>query len=149
MSSSSPTNDPTLHPILEFALPGVTFLAGGFLLWFAFLTADFISVLNQAAKHAHQQGYHSTSFLHTSWGVALGYGVAFFIAALFVGRGQYRYRPALSVFVTYAVYLAIYLPTLDWNRGFSMEVVGLEIPLLTSPLGAALGRRLSAKAPKS
>jgi hypothetical protein len=113
---------------------GIVSLLGGFALWFAFLGCDAAVFTLRVSKHTRIQGVFASD-----WCVTVGYGVAFFIAAFLVARCRWSCRPAIAAPVAYAVFLAVYLPSLNWSRRDPLEAVLLAIPLITSAIGGFIG----------
>ena len=140
---SSPSR--TFDALLRLAATSITFLGLGLALWFLFLGAAAVSGFIQYSRHMHQPTHGPLSFLDTGLGVAIAYGVTFFVAAALVARLRWHYRASTSAFIAYTVFLLIYLPCLDWSRGFSPDIFSLIVPLITAPLGGLIGERLFAK----
>lgn len=119
-----------------------------FVLWFALMSVDLVSFYLQISRHPHQAGYHAFSLVAAYWPTACCYACVFFLGAFGAARPRWSDWPGLSAFLAYGAFLAVYLPFLDWSRGFSVDAVGLFLPLITSPLGGFVGARVFAKRPR-
>jgi hypothetical protein len=132
-------------PLLRLLATGVACLFVGFVLWFGLLAVDTVVFFLQISRHPHQHDFHAVSLIGAAWGVACLYSLSFFVAAFVIGGLRWSFRPVFAAPLVHALFLACYLPTLDWGRGSPFETAGLFVPLATSAFGAFLGERLSAK----
>lgn len=149
MSISSSRNDSQNDSYVRSVATGAVFLVGSFVLWFGLLAVDLISSFFQYGRHLHQHGYHAFSLFTLWWSVICIYPAVFFVVAFVIGNSRWSFRPAIVAPIAYAIYLAAYLPSLDWTRkpmaGELFENTGLALPLITSAVGALLGERLAIK----
>lgn len=133
-----------LKEMLGLLITGVLFLGIAFALWFALLAAGCVQNIFEISRHTHQSGYHSFSFFGSKLGLASLYGAVFFLSAFLVARLRWSFRPGLSTFLAYGIFLAIYLPGLPSREGSTFGIVSLYIPLITSLAGGLLGERVFA-----
>ena len=145
MISPASTNTTFANASLGLIATGSLSLGIAFALWLALLAFDGTLFFFQVSRHMHQTSYHAFSFVGSGLGIACCYSTPFFLGAFLAARPRWSFRPGLSALLAYGTFLTIYLPSLDWSRGFSSDTVSIIIPLITSPIGGLLGERLFAK----
>lgn len=144
-SVSRMNDSPSDGTLLRLLATGAACLFVGFVLWFGLLAVDAVVLFLQVSRQPHQHYFQAVYLVGSAWGIVYPYSLCFFVAAFVIGSLRWSFRPTFAAPLFHALFLAYYLPSLDWGRGSHYDIAGLFLPLATSAFGAFLGERLPAK----
>lgn len=108
----------------------------GFGIWIAVLALDALSYFMQVSGNMHDKEFRPSSVTDDERVVLFVYSVCFLASSVVVARWKKDIYAGPKGSILYIIFLAAYLPWLDWSRGSQLDLVGVFMPLVICPLAA-------------